>query len=170
MDQAGPRIRITYLSKHGETPAVLDLTPADYYDPIGPNETYDQHGIPRFDHAYTYTPCPPDDLLWTVLEVISAGGDDTPGRTVFHTQFLDGAKSMMTHRADPDGYEEIIHTTEADPGRWHIVRTVKPPGGLWAVAMSNLTDMRPVAEAADRDYCGDCTVERRKGFSDVGIR
>jgi hypothetical protein len=125
------------------------LTPQTYYDPLGDGETYERDAIPRFDHAYQYTSCSPDDLRWTLLEVetVDCGAVH---RIVIRTQFLDGLRSMMTHRADSDGHEEIIHSTEIDPGRWHIVRTTKPPLSLWSVTLNSVTDERPDKEAAGR--------------------
>lgn len=161
-----PTIRITYLAKGAASPVVLDLTPQAYYDPIGDGESYGRDGVPKFDHAWQYTPHRARDLLWTVLEVDAAGGD-RPTRTVIRTQLLDGTRSMMTHRADADGYEEIIHSTEIDPGRWHIVRTSKPAGCLWSVTMNNLTEEGSGTREPGPDFCGCWSCEQRLAFCEV---
>jgi hypothetical protein len=165
MADAAPTIRITYMPKRGGSPGSVELAARDYYDSLAPGETYERDGIPRFDHAYRYTPCSPEELLWTVLDVnFLRGGAE---RTVIRTQFLDGSRSMMTHRADADGYEEIIHSTQVDPGRWHHLRTVREPGRPWAVTLNSLTDERPGAKVASRDFCGDWSPETIRRFSSV---
>src|SRR5262249_1795558 len=123
-------IRITYQLRSELTPRRVELTPEEYYDPLGPGETYERDAIPRFDHAYEYTEHSADDLKWTVLD-----GGPIKG-TVIRTQLLDGRRSMMTHRADADGYEEIIHSTGIGEGGFLIVRTAKRPGQSWSVTCS----------------------------------
>jgi hypothetical protein len=108
----------------------MELTPEEYYDPLGPGQTYERGAIPRFHHACQYTGHSADDLKWTVLE-----GGPIKG-SVVRTQFLDGRRSMMTHRTDANGYEEIIHSTAVGEGGLLIVRTVKGPGEAWSVVRS----------------------------------
>jgi hypothetical protein len=127
-------VRITYQLRSEKTPRSLELTPAEYYDPLGPGETYERGAIPRFHHAYQYTEHSTDDLKWTVLE-----GGPIKG-SVIRTQFLDGRRSMMTHRADADGSEEIIHTTAIGYEGLLIVRTAKWPGQSWAVTNSGYSE------------------------------
>jgi hypothetical protein len=31
---------------------------------------------------------------------------------------------MMVHVTEPDGSEEIIHSTEVEKDKWHIIRTI----------------------------------------------
>jgi hypothetical protein len=123
-------IRITYQLRSESTPRSMELTLQQYYDPLGPGQTHDHGPIPRFHHAYQYTEHSADDLKWTVLE-----GGPLEG-SVIRTQLLDGRRSMMTHRADANGYEEIIHSTAVGEGGLLIVRTRKWPGEAWSVVES----------------------------------
>jgi hypothetical protein len=73
-------------------------------------------------------------LKWS-LERRSGTADDD---TAFRTQYLDGGRSWMNHRHDTDGYEEIIHCTQLSDTSCHIIRTVREPGGGWAVHLSSV--------------------------------
>lgn len=150
-------IRITYQLRSELTPRRLELKPEEYYDHLGPGETYERHAIPRFDHAYEYTEHSADDLKWTVLE-----GGPIRG-SIIRTQFLDGKRSMMTHRADSDGYEEIIHSTAIDGGHL-IVRTRKHPGQAWSVDSSNYS----VNDATWESKAVGWSYEEMQAFGRIG--
>lgn len=153
-------IRIRYQLRCEESDRHFDLHPEEYFDPLEPGESYSEHGVPRFDHAYQYTRHSPDELRWTVLE-----GGPMAG-SILRTQFLDGRRSMMTHRSDADGYEEIIHSTEVGKGGLLIVRTVKMPRQSWSVCMSNYSIDNSIGE----DKHVGWSSEERRAFCAIGIR
>jgi hypothetical protein len=122
------RIEIIYQTRDGTAPVRLSLTPEAYFDPLGPGETYEADGVPRYNHTWQYLDVPPSRLKWS-LEGRAGTGDDAKIRT----QYLDGGRSWMTHRSDPDGSEELIHFNQLSEDRCHIVRTLKTEQGGWAV-------------------------------------
>ena len=153
-------IRITYQLRSETTLRSLELTPEEYYHPLEQNETYERGAIPRFHHAYQYTKHSADDLRWTVLE-----GGPIAG-SVIRTQFLDGRRSMTTHRTDANGYEEIIHSTAVGEGRLLIVRTVKKPGQAWAVVSSGCL----VNDATWEGIKVGWSREEMQAFGKIGVR
>jgi hypothetical protein len=138
----------------------MELTPQQYYHPLEPGQTYERGAVPRFHHAYQYTGHSADDLKWTVLE-----GGPIEG-FVIRTQLLDGRRSMMTHRTDANGYEEIIHSTAVGEGRLLIVRTVKQFGQAWSVISSGCL----VNDANWEDKQRGWSVEEMRAFGGIGLR
>jgi hypothetical protein len=127
-------IRIIYQLRSETTPRRMELSPEQYYDPPEPGQAHEGGAVPRFHHAYQYTEHSAEELWWTVLE-----NGPKPG-SVIRTQFLDGRRFLMTHRADADGYEEIIHSTAVGEGGLLIVRTQKGPGQAWSVVSSSYSE------------------------------
>lgn len=152
-------ICILYQLRSERTPRSITLAPKDYFDPIDPSENGKQEVIPRFDHAYQYTQHSPDELKWTVLL-----GGPIDG-SVIRTQFLNGRRSMMTHRADADGYEEIIHSTAIGEDGMLTLRTVKKPGQAWAVLLSNYSVKDSIGESNHTGWSWD----EMHAFCGVGI-
>lgn len=126
-------IQIAYQTWDDAEPVWLTLTPEEYFDPLEPGETYEAHGVPRFNHTWQYLAVPRDRLKWS-LERRQGTHDDT----TFRTQYMDGGRSWMYHRLDPDGYEEIIHNTQFTDDRCHIMRTCRVAGGNWVVSLNSL--------------------------------
>jgi hypothetical protein len=153
-------IRITYQLRSESTPRSVQLSPQEYYDPPGPGQTYKRGAIARFHHAYQYTEHSADDLKWTVLE-----GGPLPG-SVIRTQFLDGRRSMMTHRMDGNGYEEIIHSTAVGEGGLLILRTRKQPGQAWSVVSSSYS----VNDANWENKVVGWSFAEMQAFGKIGLR
>jgi hypothetical protein len=153
-------IRIIYQLRCESRPRSIELSPDDYFDPLDPGENYEANGIPRWDHAYQYTGHTADEVKWTVLENGPKKG------SIVRTQFLDGRRSMMTHRADADGYEAIIHFTAIGEAGLLIVRTVKQPGQAWAVVMSNYSINHSIGESKQVGW----SFEEMQAFCNIGVR
>jgi hypothetical protein len=155
-------IRIRYQRRDEATPRVLELSPEEYFDPLGPGETLSVQSVPRLLDTYQYTPHRADELRWTVVEV-------TDGESFWRvrTQLLDGMRSLMHHSQDSDGCEEIIHATKLGARCWHTIRTLKQPGQSWAVVMNSLTVERPVRLVKSRDLCKSWSFEELKSFGSV---
>jgi hypothetical protein len=126
-------IELVYQTWDGTEPVRLMLSPADYFDPLEPGETYESHGIPRYNHTWQYLHVPRSRLKWSKERRQGTGEDST-----FRTQYMDGGRSWMNHRLDPDGYEEIIHHTELTDGCYHIIRTCRKTNGAWVVALNSV--------------------------------
>lgn len=153
-------IRIRFQLRAESAPRTVALKPENYFEPLGPGETYERDAIPRFDHAFQFTGHAAEELKWTVLE-------DGPTRgSLVRTQFLDGQRCMMTHRIDADGYEEMIHSTEFENGGFLVVRTVKMPGKAWSVVMSNYS----VNNSLGVDNLVGWSFHDAKSFCGIGIR
>jgi hypothetical protein len=130
------QIQLVYQTWDGATPITKSLTPEEYFDPLELGESYESDGVPKFNHTWRYLDVPPSQLKWT-LERRSGTADDD---TTFRTQYMDGGRCWMTHRSDPDGYEEMIHFTQIDDSRCHILRTCRTSGGGWAVILNSLIE------------------------------
>jgi hypothetical protein len=111
----------------------LVLSPSDYFDPLEPGENYQTHGVPRHNHTWQYLNVPLNRLKWS-MERRRGTGDDT----TFRTQYMDGGRTWMTHRLNPDGYEEIIHYTQLSDNLCHTIRTWRTPGGAWVVSLNSV--------------------------------
>jgi hypothetical protein len=121
-------ISITYLLTSEQELRTVLLAPAEYFDPIEDGESYETHGVERFQNAYQYLEVPVADIRWTLLDIRRGSS-----WTRIRTQLLAGAESMLTHREDSDGYEEIIHTTQINQTDSHITRTCKRIEKSWCV-------------------------------------
>lgn len=128
-------IQIIYQTWDEAVSVSILLAPEDYFDPLGSGESYEAHGVPRHNHTWNYLSVSRSRLKWT-LERRSGTTDDVTIRT----QYMDGGRSWMTHRSDPDGYEEIIHSTQIGDGRCHILRTCRTAGGGWAVHLNSVIE------------------------------
>src|SRR5262245_17978296 len=96
-------IEILYQTWESDSPVKVSLAPRDYYDPIEAGETYQEHAIPKYNHTWDYLGVPREMLKWSCERRSGTSSD-----TTIVTQYLDGGRSWMTHRFDPDGYEEMI--------------------------------------------------------------
>ncbi|HVK07602.1 MAG TPA: hypothetical protein VM597_02380 [Gemmataceae bacterium] len=128
-------ILLIYQTWDEAAPVSKLLSPEEYFDPPGPGESYEAHGVPKHNHTWQYLDVPRKRLKWT-LERRSGTTDNTAIRT----QYMDGGRSWMTHRSDPDGYEEMIHSTRVGDGRCHILRTCRTAGGGWAVHLNSVIE------------------------------
>jgi hypothetical protein len=127
-------IEIVFQTWDGESPVSLRLSAEDYFDPIGPDESYEADAIPKYNHTWEYLDVPREQLKWTSERRVGTSDD-----TVFFTQYMDGGRSWMNHRVDPDGREEMIHSTQLDSRTVHIIRTVKLlVSGKWAVWLNSV--------------------------------
>jgi hypothetical protein len=154
-------LEIVYQTWDSDTPLKLRLAPEDYFDPVEPGETYEDNGIPRYNETWHYLDVPRERLKWS-----SERRSGTWFDTTFLTQYLDGGRSWLTHRVDPDGYEEMIHVTQLDHRTCHILRTVKLVAAVrWAVCLNSVivdqedgsqTEQRfdePWTTETIKDYC-----------------
>ncbi|VTR93119.1 Uncharacterized protein OS=Desulfosporosinus sp. OT GN=DOT_0185 PE=4 SV=1 [Gemmata massiliana] len=131
----GVQIQLVYQTWDGGAPVTKFLLPEEYFDPLEPGESYEVDGVPKYNHTWQYLDVPPRRLKWTV-ERRSGTADDTTIRA----QYMDGGQSWMTHRSDPDGYEEMIHSTQIGDGRCHILRTCRTTGGGWVVHLNTVIE------------------------------
>ncbi len=115
------RIRITYKVRD-ESEKYLDFMPEEYFDPVDEdeNETFEEDGIPKFNHANEYLDILTENLQWTEIEITETNN----GRNI-KTQYFDNGKSWMSRRKDFDGYEEIIISSQLNGSDVHIVRIHK---------------------------------------------
>lgn len=127
------RIEIEYLQKDSDASKKISLLPEDYFDPLEDGEFFERDGIPRFNHDAEYISISNSRLVWSKLTI--QGTDDD--RTIVTNYYCDG-ETWMTHRIDPNGYEEIIHNTKIDRGTWHIIRTHKKKDGAWKVILNSV--------------------------------
>ncbi len=125
----------------------MSLTPEEYFDPLDPGETYEAHGVPRFNHTWEYLPVHRSRLKWST-ERRQGTADDT----TFRTQYMSAGRSWMNHRLDPDGYEEIIHYTRLADDRCHIIRTFRMPNGAWVVSLNSVISDLPNGTQEERRY------------------
>jgi hypothetical protein len=127
-------IEIVYQTWESDQPARLKLSPEAYFDPLEPGDTYQENGIPRYNETWQYLDVPRSRLKWACERRSGTWFD-----TTFLTQYLDSGRSWLTHRVDPDGYEEMIHVTQLDDSTCHIIRTVKPAAAArWAVCLNSV--------------------------------
>jgi hypothetical protein len=141
------QIQIGYQTWDGQGPVWLTLSPEEYFDPLGPGEEHATNGVPRYNHTWEYLNIPLDRLKWSV-ERRRGTFDDT----TFLTQYMDGGKTWMNHRRDPDGYEEIIHYTQLAGDRCHILRTCQKPHGAWVVALNSVIRDLPDRRQEEQRY------------------
>jgi hypothetical protein len=128
-------IQLTYQTWDEAVPVSMLLPPETYFDPLGSGETYEAHGVPKYNHTWQYLSVPRSRLKWTLEKRLGTADD-----TTIRTQYMDGGRSWMTHRSDPDGYEEMIHSTQLGDDRCHILRTFKTAGGGWAVHLNSVIE------------------------------
>src|SRR5262249_33987142 len=92
-------IQITYQTWESDEPVRMRLAPEDYFDPVEPGETYEENGIAKYNETWEYLSVPRASLKWS-----SERRSGTWFDTTFATQYMNGGRSWLTHRADPDGY------------------------------------------------------------------
>lgn len=133
------RIELQYLERASKTPKLLLLLPEQYFDDVEPAAVVGSDAIPRFDHAADYLfeqlRLVPEQLKWTELRLHGTAGDGT-----VRTEFYQHGKSWMSHRSDPEGYEEIIHNTQITEKACHVIRTHKPPSGTCTVNYNGIIE------------------------------
>lgn len=123
-------VTIHYLVRGAPAPASICLHPGEYFDPLGPGESWDMDGVPRFNHARDYLP-PELDIAWTELEAPLSSGVSrvrevfSPDRRVTHW-----------HRCDPDGSEELCVSSQLSPEATHIVRLQRESSEPWRLLFS----------------------------------
>lgn len=157
------QIRIRYQVRQEAEPRELELSPEEYFDPPVPGESLNiSSSVARLLDTFQYTPYSADELLWTVVEIRHGERFSR-----LRTQLLDGMRTLMHHSENPDGTEEIIHSTQLGPDTWHTVRTFKQPGQTWSVMLNKLVVERPDESPEFRDYCEAWSTEELKGFGIV---
>lgn len=119
------QIDIYYLTSNIDSPVHLSISPETCFGPLEPGETYVDAGYPRYNYTWENIDVPLDKLVWSGLR--RTGVRDP---TVFSTQYFNDGKVWITHRSDPNGYEELIHSIDFGT-RDMILRTFKQPGGRW---------------------------------------
>src|SRR5947209_19708673 len=129
------KIEISYQTWEDPTVVTLSLSPEEYYDPLGPGETFEANGAPKHNHTVQYLSLPASSLKWTCERRSGTRSD-----TTLCTQYSDRGRTWMNHRLDPNGYEAIIHCTQLTDRSYHVIRTFKYPGGRWAVYLNTLVN------------------------------
>lgn len=151
-------IEIVYQTWNSDHPVRLWLAPEEYFDPIGPEETYERDAIAKFNHTWEYLDVPREQLKWSTERRVGTSHDRD-----FVTQYMDGGRSWLNHRVDPDGYEELIHVTQLDSHTVHIIRTVKyGVSGQWAVCLNSVivdqNDGSQKEQRFDQPWTRECIV------------
>jgi hypothetical protein len=159
-------IEIVYQTWDGGRPVRLTLAPEEYFDPVEPGKTYEANGIPRHNETWQYLDLPRDRLKWS-----SERRSGTWFDTTFTTQYMNGGDSWLTHRADPDGYEEMIHVTQLDDRTCHIIRTVKTLStGRWAVCLNSVVYDRDDGSQGERRFDEPWTAEGIKSYCRLPVK
>lgn len=122
------KIRISYKLRNREQIYHLELTPAQYFDPLEADETYYTDGIAKYNSTWEYLPhVVAEELEWSTKEIKGTCNDK-----IFHTIYLKNSQvNSMTHIKTPTGYEEIILNTEINAHLNHTIRICKVEGKLW---------------------------------------
>lgn len=109
------RIHIEYLEVGSQESRLVEI-PWDRF--------FDADGLAPVEREYELLKLDPARLVYTVLDVEN-GGESYRIRTQFFA-----AGGWMTHRADADGSEELIHVVRVEDQEI-IVKTNKPAGHTW---------------------------------------
>lgn len=107
---------------------------------------------------------PASRLKWTLLRRSGTVYDDA----TFRTQYMDGGRSWMTHRNDPDGYEEMIHFTQIDENRCHILRTGRAAGGGWAVYLNSVIEDKSDGSQREERFDSPWSAVEAMNYSRLG--
>ena len=129
------RIDIYYKANNAKSPVHLPMTAETYFDQLEPGESYAIDGVPRFNFTWEYLDVAREQLIWSI-ERRSGTCDDT----ILSTQYFDGGKTWTTHRSDPDGYEELIHSIDLGTAAYLTLRSFRKPGGRWVAHMVSMRD------------------------------
>jgi len=62
-------ITMTYQLETNSLPHTIELRPEEYFDPLEPEETYENDGVPAYQNAFEYIGCTPDDLKWAITNL-----------------------------------------------------------------------------------------------------
>jgi len=125
-------IRITYQTHDCAKPVTIELPPSEYYDPLeSETDSYERDGVPKHIEPHQFIPVHPDDLKLLIITE-----PQTDGHRELRIQYLDGLRSHCIHSIWSDGTEELIHTTDISPERYHVIRTQKDRNGYWSVVMN----------------------------------
>ncbi len=109
------QIEMRYKLPHSEQIHVRVIPPKEYFDPLGPGETYAREGDPKFHRNHEYLDVDVAELEWT--ECVRRGAMDN---TTLRTQFLedgwlphnaltpDTPELLNLHSLLPDGTEHFL--------------------------------------------------------------
>jgi hypothetical protein len=158
-------IQLIYQTWDEAAPVSILLPPETYFDPLGPGENYETHGVPRFNHTWQYLNVPKRRLKWALERRLGTADDAT-----IRTQYMDGGRSSMAHRSNPDGYEEMIHSTQIGDGRCHILRTFKTAGGCWAVHLNSVIEDEDNGSQREERFDQPWTFEEAMKFARLAKR
>ncbi len=129
-----PSITIEFQLREQEGSTHLQLSAAEYFDPLEEGETWDD-AVPRHSFAYEYLDVPVGKLAWLVLTEIKEGGWSTA-----RYQFLSGTDDLLVHTEESDGASELIHTAQVSEADCHITRILRPAGKNWTVTVDTVID------------------------------
>jgi hypothetical protein len=110
-------ITLRFQKVDSQAPQELELSADQYFDPLEAGESFEKDGVPKFSNDWHYLRLEPSELLWSQLEV--RGESHTKK---YATQYSAGGQSVLVHRKDSDGWEEIIASTRLSPYQVHILR------------------------------------------------
>jgi hypothetical protein len=129
-------ITIRYLVRGQLEPTSVSLAPLDFFDPLGRGETWENDGIPRFNHACEYLPTSLD-LAWTELESSTEAGVTSVREVVSPDRLV-----RHWHRVDPNGYEELCISSRLSAATTHISRLWRGTSEPWQLLfVSVITDL-----------------------------
>jgi len=114
-----------------------ELTPVEFFDPIGKGESFENDAIPRFNHARDYLTERKEMINWTDLLV----EDGTTSRIT--TTFLHDPDSWVAFRREDVGYQELIHTVQIGKDVCYILRMHHMEGNEWTINYSALITTLP---------------------------
>ena len=157
-------VSLTYqLHDHGE-PQKLELSPADFFDPLEAGESFWDDAVERHLLLHEYLGVEPARVKWMVARVSDGG------RTrLTRAQYLDGDNVLMQHTVDEHQGEEIILSTRLPTGESHTIRVLKPGDASWSVTANMLIHDASVDDQPSiTDLCRGWTFEERKTFCQVG--
>jgi len=128
MNDGDIKISIRYKLRGDEKIHALELTAAQYFDPLETDETYYEDGIAKYNTTWEYLPnILVEELEWSSKEICGTNDDK-----FFYTKYLkNGRDNWMTHIKTSTGHEEIILNTEINAQIGHTIRICKAEGSLW---------------------------------------
>jgi hypothetical protein len=127
-------VEIEYLVKDSVCPIIMRLTPQEYFEPVEEWESFENEAIPRYSLENEYLQVSIEQLMWTKLSISGTSEDK-----VIITNYHNNGDTLMIHRKDISGYEEIIHRTRIEKNETYIIRTHKEhEKDYWKVSTNNV--------------------------------
>lgn len=161
-------IKISFQTWDSSDPVIYSLSPEEYFDPIQPHENFEEDGISKYPETWEYL-LKERNLERRLLKWSMEKRTGTHHDTTFRTQYMDNGRSWMTHRSDPNGYEEITHYTQLTESSCHIFRTFKTEGGSWAVHVNCVIEDRKDGSQTEHSYLEPWSYGEAIKFTRLGV-